>query len=90
MNENVTKITSPLLIVGKNSKQQLDARYGPYTSVEEAYLILGPTGFDCIFEGLTVGIIVGNNIYEYWFKNGTNLDNLVLKNTEENNLIWNN
>lgn len=86
--DNVTKITSPLLIAGKNSNKPLDYRYGPYPSIENAYNYLGPNNLDCIFEGLTIGIKGEDGIEEYWFKGGTDINHLVLKN-DDIKLIWN-
>lgn len=57
----------------------LDFKYGPYSSLQEAYDALGPSGIDKIVVGLTVGIIESGEITEYWFKNGTELNNLVEK-----------
>lgn len=58
----------------------LDYKYGPYNSLQEAYDTLGPNGVDKLAIGLTVGIIEDGRIREYWFKSGTNsVNNLVLK-----------
>lgn len=66
----------------------LDSYYGPYESVNEALQTLNSTtvnGVDYTKRhiGLTVGIMVsepgGNGIIEYWFKNGTSDNDLVLK-----------
>ena len=57
----------------------LDYKYGPYSSLEEAYIALGPGGLDKLVLGLTVGIIEDGAITEYWFKEGTTLNDLVKK-----------
>lgn len=58
----------------------LDYKYGPYNSLQEAYDTLGPNGVDKLAIGLTVGIIEDGRIREYWFKSGTDsVNNLVLK-----------
>ncbi len=50
----------------------LDYKYGPYSSLQEAYDALGPQGLDKLVIGLTVGIIESGEITEYWFKDGIN------------------
>lgn len=60
----------------------LDAKYGPYTSKEQAYETLGVNNMDVLAEGLTVGIIEGGKIVEYWFQGGIALENLVRKSTK--------
>lgn len=66
----------------------LDSYYGPYESVNEALQALNSTTINGVdytkrHIGLTVGIMVsepgGNGIIEYWFKNGTSDNDLVLK-----------
>jgi len=57
----------------------LDYKYGPYNSLQEAYDALGPEGADKLVIGLTVGIIQNGEITEYWFRDGTDLEDLVLK-----------
>ena len=57
----------------------LDYKYGPYTSLQEAYNALGPSGLDKLAIGLTVGILEDGVITEYWFKEGITLSNLVKK-----------
>lgn len=48
----------------------LDNKYGPYTSVQAAFDILGPDDLDVLAIGLTVGIQATptSPIVEYWFK----------------------
>lgn len=88
--DEVTRITSPILITGKNRGKQIDYRYGPYNGLDDAYSNLGPNGLDCIFEGLTIGIInpISKEVKEYWFIGGTNRENLIEK-IQDNNLTWN-
>ena len=86
--DEVTRITSPILITGKNRGKQIDYRYGPYNGLDDAYACLSQQGLDCIFEGLTIGIRIGNVIKEYWFSGGTNRENLIEK-IQDNNLTWN-
>ena len=58
----------------------LDFKYGPYSSKQEAYNTLGPNGLDKLALGLTVGIIEDGVIREYWFRNSiSSADDLVLK-----------
>lgn len=78
-------ITKPFVkLQGKNLLPSLEATYGPYNSVQDAYNSIMET-FDNKVEiplGLTVGIINGNEITEYWFKKGTSsADDLEVKNS---------
>lgn len=57
----------------------IDAKYGPYSSVQEALSSLAVDGRAI---GLTIGIRTGNELKEYWFKGGTADSNLVLKQTD--------
>ena len=57
----------------------IDARYGPYESKQEVMDALGENGMDVIAEGITVGIIENNEIVEYWFHEGTDIDHLIKK-----------
>lgn len=58
----------------------IEATYGPYDSVSQAYQSLTSTfGTSSIPVGLTVGIKTGNTIKEYWFNGGTAQSNLVPK-----------
>lgn len=61
----------------------LEATYGPYENVEQAYNAISSTfGSTSITVGLTVGIKSGDTIKEYWFNGGTSKSNLVPKVTE--------
>ena len=58
----------------------LDFKYGPYSSKQEAYNTLGPNGLDKLAIGLTVGILEDGAIREYWFRNSiSSVDDLVIK-----------
>ena len=57
----------------------VDAKWGPYTSVAAAHAKLGEDGDDVAVIGLTVGVIEGNKIVEYWYQGGTALSNLTRK-----------
>ena len=60
----------------------LDYKYGPYGSVEEAFSSI-PSAFRTI--GLTVGVIENGVIQEYWFKSGkSRKEDLVPKLAEGN------
>ena len=67
------------IATNKGGMPSIDLRYGPYESVAAAYAQLGPDGDDVITPGLTVGIISGSTVTEYWFQGGTALANLVPK-----------
>lgn len=54
----------------------IDAKYGPYVSIQSACNILTK---DRRAIGLTVGVNVGNEIKEFWFKDGIEDNQLVLK-----------
>lgn len=78
---NYNGLMTPLIMVdGEKLKPSVEATYGPYSSVAEAYNTLveefTSTGIPV---GLTVGIQNGNNIEEYWFNGGTSQANLVPK-----------
>ena len=68
----------------KEGLPNLDLRYGPYLSKNAAQSILGQDELICV--GLTVGIIQGNKIIEYWWQGGTTIDYLVPK--QSGNLVW--
>lgn len=53
-----------------------DSRYGTYTSLAEA---LSSVSSDNRYQGLTVGIVEGGSVSEYWFKNGTTDNDLIAK-----------
>lgn len=61
----------------KGSMPNVDLRYGPYASVHAAHTALSDD--DVVAVGLTVGIIDGSNIVEYWYQGGTAETNLVPK-----------
>ena len=68
----------------------LDFKYGPYPSVEEAFELLGPDGDDIACIGLTVGIQASPDdpIVDYWFKNACDdVTDLVPKLPNFNNVI---
>lgn len=54
-----------------DSVANIDNKYGPYTSTQEAWDFLGPDNLDVLAIGLTVGIQATptSPITEYWFKN---------------------
>jgi len=54
----------------------LDSRYGPYNDIPEA-LTSVITALRAV--GLTIGIIEGGDVVEYWFKSGIDDNDLVLK-----------
>ena len=62
------------VVVG--APKALDAKYGPYASVTLALADLPPA---IRFEGLTVGIVNGSTIDEYWFQGGVTNSNFVIK-----------
>lgn len=68
-------ITNPLYIV-RGAYSNIDAKYGPYNTTTEA---LAAIPIELRREGLTVGIIVGKTITEYWFQGGIEDDKLVVK-----------
>lgn len=59
------------------NKANVDERYGPYSSIQEA--LSGTTGTREI--GLTVGININNSVVEYWFKSGVQDVDLIEKTT---------
>jgi hypothetical protein len=61
-----------------SSPKPLDDRYGTYTSTTEANTAI-LSAYRYI--GLTVGIITGGTLYEYWYYTGTTNPDLVLKTT---------
>ena len=66
-------------IYSNTNQASLDAKYGPYESVEEAYELLYADGDIAV--GLTVGILNAETgkIEDYWFYGGTARENLVVK-----------
>lgn len=75
MNDRYIGITQPLNII-KDAYANIDAKYGPYDTVEDA-LIAIPISLRK--EGLTVGILINGVVTEYWFKNGTSDNDLIEK-----------
>lgn len=64
-----------------------DALYGPYDSVESAFVALSENneyGLDSLVQGKTVGVRSGDKIVEYWFEkeNPSSVSDLVLKSTQ--------
>lgn len=66
-------------IYSRTSQSNLDAKYGPYESVEEAFEVLATDGDNAV--GLTVGIINPGtgDIDDYWFYGGNSREHLVAK-----------
>lgn len=62
------------ILVGVNSS--IDAKYGPYPDTITAKDDIGST---LRYLGLTVGIITGGVVTEYWWKNGIGNDDLIPK-----------
>lgn len=58
------------------ANKNIDSRYGPYTTLTTAVTSLSSFQRS---RGLTVGIIEGDTLKEYWFKDGTNDANLIEK-----------
>lgn len=84
-NELATNITARINVM--EPVPNVDINYGPYTSVHEAYEALN--GVDAIAVGLTVGVTTENGIQEYWFKNGTTENDLVIKGALDYDLLDN-
>ena len=63
-------ISKSLTIVGITPKPEINYFYGPWESKEEALNNIPQLART---KGLTVGIIEGSEIVEYWFKNGVEL-----------------
>ncbi len=58
----------------------VDAKYGLYDSKQAAFDALGPDGMDVLAVGLTVGILEGGKVVEYWFESACDsIDDLVKK-----------
>jgi hypothetical protein len=62
------------VLVGVN--KSLDAKYGPYPDVATAKSNIGST---LRYLGLTIGIITGGAVEEYWWESGTADGDLVIK-----------
>lgn len=77
---NGINISQPIVNNAIGSKYNLlpniDAKYGPYSSIKEALMALAP---DARAIGLTVGIETSTGIVEYWFKNGIGDNYLTVK-----------
>ena len=56
-----------------------DERYGPYASEAEALSAIEPI---VRYEGLTVGIVTGSSITDYWFKSGTADSDFIVKTSD--------
>jgi hypothetical protein len=53
-----------------------DSRFGPYVDTANALTSIVTTNR---FQGLVVGITIGGQVVEYWFRDGTTDSNLILK-----------
>ena len=62
------------IVVG--SSKSLDAKYGPYDSVADALVAVGPS---LRYSGLTLGVREDGVVVEYWFPNGTNDADIEMK-----------
>lgn len=62
-----------------NIKGNLDARYGPYDSIQEALEKVFDPDSENRDRGITVGIRFGDTIKEYWFEGGIEDSNFVEK-----------
>jgi hypothetical protein len=70
-------IANPIYIVNRSSN--VDSRYGPWSSIGDANSNINLNIREI---GLTVGVsAVGVGVTEYWYKNGTQNTDLVLKTT---------
>jgi hypothetical protein len=77
MSKPTFNIANPIYIVNKSS--DVDSRYGPWSSVSDANTNVDINIRDV---GLTVGVsAVGVGVTEYWYKNGVQNTDLVLKTT---------
>jgi len=67
-----------------NPAAQLDARYGPWSSRNDAL-----TAFPSVLrdQGLTLGILEGGKVAEYWYREGITDNDLVLKVTDISNVV---
>jgi hypothetical protein len=59
-----------------NAPKPSDARYGNFADIATA---LAEVGAGIRYQGLTVGILTGGTVEEYWFKNGIADVDLVIK-----------
>jgi hypothetical protein len=69
-------------IVQTFKKANIAATYGPYNNLSEAHAALSLSELNVI--GMTVGIQSGNELVEYWYQGGTELENLVPKLPQNN------
>jgi hypothetical protein len=60
------------------TSKPVDAKYGPFNSVAEAETEITSV---LRYQGLTVGIIVGGSIVDYWWKDGIANGQLIEKTT---------
>lgn len=65
------------IVTNKGNMPSIDHRYGPYASVAAAHAALAEDELCAV--GLTVGILDGNTIVEYWYQGGTTQAHLVPK-----------
>ncbi len=72
--ENTFKVGKPIEVRGRSSN--VDALYGPYNSLEEANASIERSRR---IIGRTVVIVENGKAVEYWYKEGIEDDNLVLK-----------
>lgn len=73
-------ILKPIRNISTNSKPNIDDKYGPYNDLNEAK---GSINSNERAIGLTIGIITNDGIVEYWWKNGTSDNDLVIKAVDE-------
>ena len=62
------------IVVGSNTS--VDAKYGPYADVATAK---SEIGLSLRYKGLTVGVLNGSAVEEYWWESGTADGDLVAK-----------
>jgi len=75
MNSRSLNLTRGLEVKGKYSN--IDHLYGPYTSLEQACQRVDQRIRKV---GLTVGIIKNGSVVEYWWRDATDDNSLILKN----------
>lgn len=76
-NYKETTITEYPILVNKQTAN-IDFKYGPYNSVDEAYEFLSK--YDYITQGLTFGVLSEDYVVtEYWFIGGTERNNIEKK-----------
>ena len=54
-----------LIYVTGDATTNVDSKYGPYNSVQDAIDSLGPNGDDMLCSGLTFGVTSGSAVNEY-------------------------